>query len=58
MKGRHIYNTDREVEFIARVYPNCKNISIDYGIMEKAENVHVLCSDFGWSDLEYLGVFI
>ena len=29
----------------------CKNISIDYGIMEKAENVHVIPSDFGWSDL-------
>jgi len=51
LEGKEFYNTDREDEFIARVYPNCKNISIDYGIMEKAENVHVLCSDFGWSDL-------
>jgi mannose-1-phosphate guanylyltransferase len=50
-EGRDFYNTDRESEFINKVYPNCKNISIDYGIMEKAENVHVLCSDFGWSDL-------
>ncbi len=45
------YNTDQETEFINKTYPSCKNISIDYGIMEKAENVHVLCSDFGWSDL-------
>jgi len=50
-EGKDFYNTDKENEFINRVYPNCKNISIDYGIMEKAENVYVLCSDFGWSDL-------
>jgi len=50
-EGIGSYNTDKEQEFIGKVYPNCKNISIDYGIMEKADNVHVLCSDFGWSDL-------
>jgi mannose-1-phosphate guanylyltransferase len=50
-EGMEFYNTSGENDFINRVYPNCKNISIDYGIMEKAENVHVLCSDFGWSDL-------
>jgi mannose-1-phosphate guanylyltransferase len=50
-QGKEFYNTNKESEFINRVYPNCKNISIDYGIMEKAENVFVLCSDFGWSDL-------
>lgn len=50
-QGSKFYNTDKEAEFIGKVYPNCKNISIDYGIMEKAENVFVLCSDFGWSDL-------
>jgi mannose-1-phosphate guanylyltransferase len=50
-EGGDYYNTEKEGEFINRVYPNCKNISIDYGIMEKAENVSVLCSDFGWSDL-------
>lgn len=33
------------------LYPACKNISIDYGIMEKAENVYVIPSSFGWSDL-------
>ncbi|MBN1599112.1 MAG: mannose-1-phosphate guanylyltransferase [Bacteroidales bacterium] len=50
-EGAGVYNTPGEQEFIAGTYPNCRNISIDYGIMEKAENVHVLCADFGWSDL-------
>jgi mannose-1-phosphate guanylyltransferase len=50
-EGKAFYNTEQEAGFISKVYPNCKNISIDYGIMEKAENVFVLCSDFGWSDL-------
>lgn len=45
------FNTPNEVEAINTIYPQCKNISIDYGIMEKAENVYVLLSDFGWSDL-------
>lgn len=50
-EGEGLYNTDREASFIAQTYGNCRNISIDYGIMEKAENVYVLISDFGWSDL-------
>ena len=37
--------------FIEDIFPKCPNISIDYGIMEKAENVFVLPSSFGWSDL-------
>jgi len=45
------YNTDEEEERIATVYSVCESISIDYGIMEKAENVNVVLSDFGWSDL-------
>lgn len=49
--GKGIFNTDAEQEFIDEMYPSCPNISIDYGIMEKASNVHVLCSDFGWTDL-------
>ncbi|MFL5728382.1 MAG: mannose-1-phosphate guanylyltransferase [Cytophagaceae bacterium] len=43
--------TAEENNFILRAYSHCKNISIDYGIMEKASNVYVLLSDFGWSDL-------
>ena len=50
-EGKGIYNTAGEVEFIAGIYTQCKNISIDYGIMEKAKNVYVVLSDFGWSDL-------
>ncbi len=49
--GVKVYNTPQEAEFIDKIYPICKNISIDYGIMEKAENVYVLSSEFGWSDL-------
>ena len=36
---------------IYEIYETVKSISIDYGIMEKAKCVHVLCADFGWSDL-------
>jgi len=50
-EGEDIYGTPDEAEFIQDAYSNCTNISIDYGIMEKAENVYVLVSDFGWSDL-------
>jgi mannose-1-phosphate guanylyltransferase len=50
-EGKGQYGTDREISFIEQTYGNCRNISIDYGIMEKAENVYVLISDFGWSDL-------
>jgi mannose-1-phosphate guanylyltransferase len=50
-EGREIYGTDREAQFIARTYTECSSISIDYGIMEKAGNVNVICTDMGWSDL-------
>ncbi len=50
-KGIDVYNTPGEESFIQETYPVCKNISIDYGIMEKAPNVYVRISDFGWSDL-------
>ncbi len=45
------YNKPEEVNFIKNAYPVCKSISIDYGVMEKADNVFVMISDFGWSDL-------
>jgi mannose-1-phosphate guanylyltransferase len=45
------FNTEKETEYIKSVYSHCKNISIDYGVMEKASNVYVICCDFGWSDL-------
>lgn len=49
--GAYRYGTEKEQSFIAGIYPKCPNISIDYGIVEKASNVYVLPSDFGWSDL-------
>jgi len=45
------FNTPAEKEAIERVYPLCVNISIDYGVMEKADNVYIIPSSFGWSDL-------
>ena len=50
-EGRKLFNTPREKEFIDNAFPFCPNISIDYGILEKADNVYVIGSDFGWSDL-------
>lgn len=43
--------TPKEREAIQAAYSQCKNISIDYGIMEKADNVYVALSQFSWSDL-------
>ncbi|MFC2114572.1 mannose-1-phosphate guanylyltransferase [Bacteroidota bacterium] len=45
------YFTDSEPKAINSAYTECPTISIDYGIMEKADNVHVLPGDFGWSDI-------
>ncbi len=46
-----VYGTAGEMPFITDNYPSCRNISIDYAVMEKAPNVFVECVDFGWSDL-------
>lgn len=45
------FNTPAEKDAIERIYPLCVNISIDYGVMEKADNVYIIPSSFGWSDL-------
>lgn len=45
------YGTAEEQEFIRSTYAVCRNISIDYGVMEKASNVYVMAVNFGWSDL-------
>ncbi len=50
-EGKDVYNTEQETLFIFNAYTNCTEISIDYAVMEKADNVYVLCADFGWSDL-------
>ena len=52
--GAPIFNTPEEHAFIHQNFPYCLNISIDYGIMEKAENVYMLCIDMGWADLGLL----
>jgi mannose-1-phosphate guanylyltransferase len=44
-------NTEDEKQVIETIYPQCSNISIDFGVMEKAANVFVIPSSFGWSDL-------
>lgn len=49
--GNNVYNSDFEDDFIKHNYVKCENISIDFGIMEAAQNVHVLPVDFGWNDL-------
>ena len=46
-----IYGTAKEQEEINRQFPECENISVDYAIMEKAEEIFVCPADFGWSDL-------
>jgi len=45
------FSTDKEQAAIEKAFAECPNISIDFGIMEKADNVYVLPADFGWSDL-------
>ena len=45
------YGTPQEMEFINKNFPACTNVSIDFGVMEKADNVYVSLGDFGWSDL-------
>src|SRR5690606_34954154 len=50
-EGRKYLTTEQEKQFIALAYQRCPNISIDFAVMEKAENVYVLPVTFGWSDL-------
>ncbi|HRN42113.1 MAG TPA: sugar phosphate nucleotidyltransferase, partial [Vicingus sp.] len=50
-EGVDKYNTAEEERFINKTYSLSKNISIDYGIMEKSTNVFVISAEIGWSDL-------
>ena len=50
-RGDELMNTPEEEAFIQEMFPTCPNISLDYGIMEKASDVRVIYADFGWSDL-------
>lgn len=49
--GKEVYGTPDEKRFIDENFPACPNVSVDFGIMEKADNVYVSLGDFGWSDL-------
>ncbi len=50
-KGIPFYNTSEEQAFIDRVYPQTPNISVDYAILEKSDQIYTIPSHFGWSDL-------
>lgn len=50
-QGNELYNTSSEAGFIKEYYPKSPNISIDYAILEKADNVYTIPADIGWSDL-------
>lgn len=50
-KGKNDYNTPSEQAFIDENYPNTPNISVDYAIAERAENMFTIPAEFGWSDL-------
>lgn len=45
------FYSDREAETVKRLFPTCEKISIDYAVMEKAEEIYTIPADFGWSDL-------
>jgi mannose-1-phosphate guanylyltransferase len=45
------FDTPAEHSALERIYPQCVNLSIDYGVMEKARNVHIIPASMGWSDL-------
>ena len=49
--SEEVYATPAEKAFIEEHFPTCPNVSIDFGVMEKADNVFVALGDFGWSDL-------
>ncbi len=49
--GKETFATEQETDFINDAFPRCPSVSIDYGVMEKAENVIVLPVEFGWADL-------
>jgi mannose-1-phosphate guanylyltransferase len=50
-EGKSYLGTMQEDDFIGKIYPTLPSISIDFGVLEKADNVYVLGSDIGWSDL-------
>lgn len=51
MKIKNALGSDKEARTVARVYKRLASVSIDYGVMEKANNIFMLKGDFGWSDV-------
>ena len=49
--GYSVYNTEFEDDFIKENYPKAENISVDYALMEKSDNVQVIPATFDWNDL-------
>ena len=47
----HSAKSQKEQKVVDEKYPECENISVDYAILEKAEEIFVFPADFGWSDL-------
>ena len=45
------FYTENETETVRSLFPTCERISIDYAVMEKADCIHTIPADFGWSDL-------
>ncbi len=50
-QGMNVYNTEFEDDFILENYPKAENISVDYALMEKSDNVYVIPATFDWNDL-------
>jgi mannose-1-phosphate guanylyltransferase len=50
-KGMENYNTEKEQPFIDKFYPHTTKISVDFAIMEKADNIFTIPAEIGWSDL-------
>ena len=50
-EGRDAFGTPAEQQFIDRQFEHCENISIDYGVMERARSRYTIAADFGWSDI-------
>jgi mannose-1-phosphate guanylyltransferase len=50
-QGDAAYNTEGEQNFVNEFYPRTPNISVDFAIMEKADNVYTIPGTFTWSDL-------
>ena len=53
-----VYGSDKEQEIINERFPECPNISVDYAILEEAEEIFVFPADFGWSDVGTWGPLI